>query len=164
MSVTRRELWSSLRLYGDPTVAGAIEPRQRAPSRQREVPSEYQEQCAVIRWFDSYAPTQKLDARLLAMVPNGMYLGDDQKARMIRVSMAKRAGLRPGVPDLVLFVARRGSHGLCVEMKRSDAGEASSEQKAYHDLLLGQGFRVCVAHGADAAISTIKDYLGDRDS
>lgn len=169
-SITKREHGQAL-LAGWGVAPEAVQERQPdiltaalTPKRQRApslVPSEYQEQCAVLDWWDRGAARRYgVPEQLLFMIPNGLYLGNDHKARMVRVVMAKRSGLRPGAPDLMLAVARGQSKGLFVEMKRTDAGRPSSEQLQFHDDLKAQGYEAHFAYGADAAIEVIKAYLG----
>lgn len=127
--------------------------------RNLERVSEYQEQCAVIDWWDWWAPTKGYDVRLLFAVPNGAYLGRDPKQRMITMKALKRAGLRPGALDLVLAIPRPPFCGLFPEMKALD-GREGADQIEYVDLLRSQGYRAEFCYGADDAIETIKGYLG----
>jgi hypothetical protein len=119
---------------------------------------EHKEQVAVVKWFDmQYSP---LRGRLFA-VPNG---GE----RNPRVAMKLRLeGVRPGVPDLFLPVPRCGFHGLFIEMKAKGAtpsrdGKLSENQSDWLDFLGGQGYMAVVCIGADAAIETIINYLGEK--
>ena len=84
---------------------------------------------------------------------------------------AKRAGMDSAWPDLALYVPKylgnNGGqlneiwcHGLLIELKRLTGGTVSPEQKAMHELLRAQGYRVEVCRGADAAIKCISEYLG----
>ena len=76
----------------------------------------------------------------------------------LRLAM-KRQGLRAGVPDIDVPVARGGYHGLRIELKRQHGGQVSREQKAFHALLLAEGYRVEVCKGWREAQSVILDYL-----
>lgn len=53
----------------------------------------------------------------------------------------KAAGVKPGVPDMFLPVAREGCHGLYIELKRRDGGRVSPEQTAWMDALARQGYK-----------------------
>lgn len=90
---------------------------------------------------------------LLHHVPNGGKRGKTEAARL------KRMGVKPGVPDLCLPVARGGYHGLYVEMKRRDGGRVSSEQRAWLAALHAGGYCALVAEGHEQAIAAIRDYL-----
>ena len=70
----------------------------------------------------------------------------------------KREGVKPGVPDLFLPVARQDCHGLWLEMKAKD-GRVSEKQGDWMEKLEEQGYRVAVAFSAEEAITVIKEYL-----
>jgi len=118
--------------------------------------TEHEEQVAVVSWAES-ASVVCHELALLFAVPNA---GN----RHIRYAMKMRAeGLQSGVPDLFLPVARQGSHGLFIEMKRKGAtpglnGKLSEAQKAWIEALRGQGYRVEMCIGAEEAIAVLKDY------
>lgn len=79
---------------------------------------------------------------------------------MLEAVGLKDEGVRRGIPDLQLDVARGPYHGLRIEMKRSK-GVVSPEQKEVHQFLAGQGYRIIVAWTAQDAINAIDDYLTD---
>ena len=72
----------------------------------------------------------------------------------------KAMGMRPGVSDYFLPVARGGSHGLWIEMKRVRGGKVEPEQAQWIDSMLRQGYAACVCRGADEAIRVIVEYMG----
>ena len=79
----------------------------RAYYRKR---SEATEQERVINWATFYAKDfPELD--LLHHIPNG------GSRNQLEAANLKRQGVKAGVPDLCLPVARNGKHGLYVEMK-----------------------------------------------
>ena len=102
------------------------------------------------------------ELRLLHAVPNGGSRSSAKDRRGTRYSTeAQRLsaeGLKPGVPDLDLPVARRGFHGLRLEMKGID-GNVSTVQMWWIRELAGQGYLAVVKYCADEAITTIKWYL-----
>lgn len=69
-------------------------------------------------------------------------------------------GLRRGVPDICLPVARGGYHGLYIELKRLHGGRVSPEQLEWIDALNQQGYCACVCKGWEAAAAEIGKYLG----
>lgn len=76
----------------------------------------------------------------------------------------KRAGVRPGYPDLLLDVARGGYHGLRIELKapRAELGRApklSPEQSAWIEWLRKQNYRAVVCEGWEAARDEIVAYF-----
>lgn len=128
---------------------GRPKAQYRAPA-----PTEHQEQCAVITWFDSFAPTRGLDPRLLFAIPNG---SNKSPASAMKF---KREGLRSGVMDLMLATSIHTLNGLFVEMKRVRGSTTSPEQLQMAELFREQGYRVVLCKGADEAIAAIKNYLG----
>ena len=70
-----------------------------------------------------------------------------------------RQGMKPGVPDIFLPVARGGYHGLFIEMKRRVGGRSTPEQKEWQRALLEEGYAACVCKGFDAARETIDWYM-----
>lgn len=114
------------------------------------IPTEHEDQCAVIQRFDLKYKEHR--GRLFA-IPNGSY-----KSRAAASSF-KKEGLRAGVPDLMLPVAKQGYHGLFIEMKRLKGSVTSKEQKDWHEYLSGQGYLCVVCKGAQSAIDIIDDYM-----
>lgn len=112
------------------------------------IPTEHQEQCKVIAWCDQHPVAKHIFA-----IPNGANKSPATAAKF------KLEGLRKGVPDLFLPVARRGYHGLFVEMKRVKGSVVSSEQVAWVDYLFQAGYVARTARGADEAIAVIQDYI-----
>lgn len=72
--------------------------------------SETLEQQALFQWA-AYNETIIPELKLLHAIPNG---GKRYKATAVRL---KKEGVRSGVPDVFLPVARHDKHGLYVEMK-----------------------------------------------
>lgn len=108
--------------------------------------SEAQEQEAVIQYCDyRHIP--------VFHIPNG------GKRNAREAAHFKRQGVRPGVPDLFVPVARGGHHGLFIEMK-SKSGKTTAQQEKWLALLDAQGYMSCVCYGADQAIATIQSYIG----
>jgi hypothetical protein len=70
----------------------------------------------------------------------------------------KAEGVRPGVPDLCLPVARGVYHGLYIEMKTS-IGSVRGQQKPWHEFLKQQGYYMAVAYGADIAKQILTTYI-----
>lgn len=142
-------------------------PKNRKKTVYAPVPTEHDEQSAVIEWFDLYAPTVGLDPRLLFSVPNGSSKSIPQAMKF------KREGLRAGVPDLMLAISALCKatqdeligrqvfvYGLFIEMKRRHGSQLREDQAEMIALLTAQGYRCVVAKGADEAIAAIVEYLG----
>lgn len=131
-----------------------IQPKRTASDAPRQyAPSEAQEQAAIMQWAEMMRPTWPV-LEWLYHVPNGGYR-DPSTARMLAAQ-----GVKAGVPDLCLPAARKGNHGLYIELKRADhSNNASPEQKRWIDYLRSAGYLVAVCYGAEEAIRTITAYL-----
>ena len=70
----------------------------------------------------------------------------------------KHQGVKRGVPDLCLPVARGTYHGLYIEMK-TETGETRPEQYWWIQTLNDHGyFEVC--HGWKSAVRVLEWYMG----
>ena len=115
-------------------------------------PTEEQEQAAVFQWRDIMLP-QKPELKWLIHIPNGGYRSKSEAVRF------KRIGVRAGVADLFLPVARKGYHGLWIEMKRQHGGRLRPEQKEWLDDMFANGYLAVRCDGADEAICILERYL-----
>lgn len=109
------------------------------------------EQQAVFDWA-AYQPA----LRWLHAIPNG---GGRDKREAARL---KRQGVKPGVADIFLPIARGGYHGLYIEMKRTPKQGRSSvspDQAEFLNYATAEGYAAVICYGADEAIQTIKNYL-----
>lgn len=120
---------------------------------------EYAAQCAVIAWCNLADQSKYPGVRLIYAIPNGSYFGGDAVTRARRGARMKAQGVKPGVPDLCLPVARGGWHGLYIEMK-APKGRATHEQAAWIIDLTDQGYKAVVCHGHKEAISAVQEYYG----
>lgn len=118
--------------------------------------SESEEQAAIFEWC-AWNRGKYPELELLYHIPNG---GKRSKAEAARF---KREGVKAGVPDLCLPVARRGFHGLYIELK-AEKGVVSAEQKKWIAELKRQNYCTFVAYGAAAAIKELVFYLGGEKS
>ncbi len=124
----------------------------------KPVPTEHEEQKAVISWFN--VQHKALKGRLIA-VPNGAHLAGTQRQRFAKMARMKAEGLSPGFPDLFLPYPSKGFHGLAIEMKRVKGSATSKEQLDWLEWLPQQGYLAVLCKGADAAIDTIQAYLAE---
>ena len=73
----------------------------------------------------------------------------------------KEEGLEPGIPDLIIPVARGGYHGLVIEMK--DIGKTekdlSANQKKFLLYFEYKDWKTHWCIGASAAIKVIDEYM-----
>ena len=128
---------------------------KRAMTRAMQGPCEEIEQTCLFRWAALESGAHP-ELALLHAIPNGGKRSKSEAARM------KAAGVKPGVPDMFLPVAREGCHGLYIELKRRDGGRVSTEQTAWMEALARQGYKTALCHGWDAAREEIQRYLGGK--
>jgi len=76
----------------------------------------------------------------------------------VEAASLKAQGVRSGVPDYLLPISVGDKRGLWIELKASD-GYPSDNQLQWAEFLIGQGYDVVFAYGADAAFAAIKRYL-----
>lgn len=112
-------------------------------------------QEAIIEWC-GWNMQRYPELGLLYHVPNGGKR-DSATARAL-----KRQGVKAGVSDLVLPVARCGYHGLYIELK-APGGKLEQSQVGFIQAVEAQGYfaRVCV--GWRAAVRTLSAYLDGTD-
>ena len=113
--------------------------------------SEHSEQVALFEWAAWNTPRLP-ELALLFHVPNG------GKRASVTAARLKAEGVKPGVPDIFLPVARLGKHGLWIEMK-CHGGRVSEEQKYWIAALREQGYRVEVCWTWLEAVREIETYL-----
>lgn len=75
-----------------------------------------------------------------------------------QAGILKAEGVKAGVPDLHLPVARGGYHSLYVEMK-SQTGTPSEAQKEWIAALLAEGNLAGMRRGCAAAVDVLEKYL-----
>lgn len=126
-------------------------PRRRAVNTQPPPPSESVEQQQLFLWAQ-WQEGRHPELHLLHHIPNE---GKRSKATGGRLVAE---GLRSGVPDLCLPVARGAYHGLYIELKALN-GRVSKPQQAWLDALNAQGYRAEVCYGWDAAAKVIMEYM-----
>lgn len=119
------------------------------------LPSEHDEQATVMSWSEYYPSLKWLHA-----IPNGAHLAGNHQRRAAQMAKLKSEGLKTGVFDLFLPVARKGYHGLYIEMKRQKSGRVSDEQKTFSQDVSAEGYLCVVCNGATQAIEEIRHYMG----
>ena len=118
-------------------------------------PKEEEEQKALINYCN-YMASKYSGLDLIYAIPNG------GSRNSIEARNLKLTGVKAGVPDLFLPVARKGKHGLYIEMKRREGGRLSNNQKWWLEKLSKQGYETAVCKGLDEAISVIELYYSDE--
>ena len=142
----------------DDSVSRATVPRRRIyhPSHREVgymaprsmIPSEEDEQRAVVQWLQWH--------QILAIhVPNG-----GQRSR-IEAAIMNGLGVRPGVPDLLVFdrpPGNRDALGAAIELKRRKGGKVSDSQWLWLAQLEARGWLTAVCEGAEAAIAQLEAW------
>lgn len=108
-------------------------------------------QEAIIQWCQyRYGIYPELE--LLYHVPNG------GKRDAKTAAVLKRQGVKAGVPDLVLPVARGGFHGLYIELK-APGGSLQKNQREYMERLTQEGYLAQKCEGWQEAVELLSNYL-----
>ena len=128
----------------------AAKPRPYAESFYN--PTEAEEQAIVFQWAHAESNVHP-ELKVMFHIPN------EGKRSIYTGKLLKSTGLKAGVPDIFLPVARGRYHGLFVEMKRKKGGSVSEAQKRWQEALSEQGFKAVICWGAGHAIETIMEYL-----
>lgn len=116
------------------------------------VPTEHEEQAALMDWI--YLTSWKYpELNLFYHVPN------EGKRSPAAAMKLLAEGLKKGVPDNFLPVARGGYHGLYIELKRTKGGKLSPEQRQWLDDLNAQGYLAVECKGWEAAAKVIENYI-----
>ena len=115
------------------------------------VPTEAQEQMTLFSWAAMQSGKYP-ELNLLYHVPNG---GSRHKAEAGRL---RAEGVKAGVPDLCLPVARGQYHGLYIELK-AGKNTTTKKQKEWLEYLRQQGYYTAVCYGWQPAAQLIEQYL-----
>lgn len=118
--------------------------------------TEHEAQVFVINWANSLVWACP-ELALLFAIKNEVKIPGRAGMQVVRAFKAE--GLKKGVPDLCLPVARGGYHGCFIELKKP-GGVISPEQAKWLDALTAQGYYATLCIGPDDAIQTLADYLG----
>ena len=119
---------------------------------KQPIPTEAQEQTLLFQWAQMQQGRYP-ELLLIHAIPNG---GSRHPAEAKNL---KAQGVKPGVPDICLPVARGGCHGLYIELKRLKGGRLSPEQSRWIHELTKQGYSAAVCKGWEVAAEFIKRYL-----
>lgn len=120
----------------------------RIQNRKRSEATEQERLISWAQWQHNRFP----ELKLLFHIPNG------GSRNALEAANLKRQGVKAGVPDLFLPVAKGTYHGLFIEMKWGKNTVTDKQDEWLHDLTV-QGYKAAVCYGADEAIEIITDYL-----
>ena len=109
------------------------------------------EQAILFEWTAFMSGTFP-ELSLLFHVPNG---GSRNRAEAANL---KRQGVKAGVPDLFLPVARGNFHGLFIELK-AGKNKTTEKQNQWISDLRHQGYAAEVCYGYEQAAEVLTKYL-----
>ncbi|WP_273861947.1 VRR-NUC domain-containing protein [Pseudomonas sp. LA5] len=123
-------------------------------TRTRKKPVDWEgiEQTALFKWIDLQYPQE---SKLIYHVPNG---GHRHK---VTAGKLKGQGVRAGMPDINVDIARGGYFGLRIEFKSTPPHDApvSPKQRDALQLLAEQGYLAIVCRGTHDAQEQIRAYM-----
>jgi hypothetical protein len=124
--------------------------------------TEHAHQAALFCWAYAKAYDQWPELKWMYAIPNG---GERQAAQAARL---KAEGVKSGVSDVCLPVAKRGYHGMYMEMKKpgSDgkaAGKESPQQKEFAQFITDGGYLYRCCYDWETAAKTVAWYMGIED-
>lgn len=120
--------------------------------RHMNIPSEAEEQKTLFQWVE-IARKRHPELGLLYHIPNG------GSRNRIEARNLKLQGVKAGVPDICLPVARGGYSALYIEMKNCKGGRLSNYQREWLTALANAGNLAVVCNGWEQAKETILRYL-----
>jgi hypothetical protein len=118
---------------------------------QKKVQHEAKEQEAIFQWA-RLQENVHTELKLLFAIPNG---GSRHK---LEAYSLKRQGVKSGLPDMMLPIARENYHGLFIELKVGK-NKTSESQNYWLEQLEKQGYRVHICYGFEQTRETILEYL-----
>ena len=114
--------------------------------------SEHDEQVAFIDWCSYAAKCKFPELDMIYAIPNG-------GLRNVKVAMKlKLEGVKAGIPDLHLPVAKGEYHSLYIEMKFGK-NTLTADQKDRKAKLEAEGNAVVVCYTCEEAINIVCEYL-----
>lgn len=116
------------------------------------VPTESEEQQALFEWAERLCKRYP-ELALLYHIPNE---GKRSKAAGARL---KKEGMKSGVPDIHLPVARGNFHSLYIELKRRKGSSTTQAQNTWLQMLGKYGNRAVRCYGWEEAAKVIVEYL-----
>lgn len=117
--------------------------------------TEFYHQCALIDWWHFNCRKFGVPERLLHHSPQ------EGIRSKITGHHLKRIGMRPGFPDLMLYVQRGHYGGMAIEMK-AENGRATKEQNEFLEDLKAQGYATYICRSWEDARNKIVDYLSGK--
>lgn len=125
--------------------------RKKKPT-EPPVPTEGEEQEALFEWANRLSFAYP-ELTLLYHIPNEGKRSKSTGAKM------KREGMKSGIPDIHLPVAKGPYHSLYIELKRRKGGTVTHAQGTWQQLLRKYGNAAHICYGWEEAAKVIEEYL-----
>lgn len=119
--------------------------------------TEHAHQAALFCWANIKTPVCP-ELQMMFAIPNGEARGDTARTCAIRGAKLKAEGVKSGVPDIFLPVARHDMHGLFIEMKKP-GGKPSKEQKTFGKRVQNEKYGFCICDSWEKARDVLIMYL-----
>lgn len=120
------------------------------------VPTESEEQQTLFQWAERLC-FRYPELALLYHIPN------EGKRSMSTGRKLKREGLKSGIPDIHLPIARGQYHSLYIELKRKKGSSTTTAQKTWQQLLNKYGNKAVICYGWEEAARVLEDYLEKKE-
>lgn len=117
----------------------------------RMIPTEDEEQIWLFSWAKLNSGKWP-ELELMHHIPNGGMRSKSEAARF------KAMGVKRGVSDVFLPVAKGGYHGLYIELKAKD-GRPEKEQKEWIAAVREQRYYAAVCYGGIEAANLVEAYM-----
>lgn len=150
MRLSEEQYQNLMRSRGTPVAESEPSPAKPKQSKLKRGEGEHLEQCALIEWCDY----QGYPYNLIFAIPNG---GDRNP---VVAAKMKAEGVRKGVLDLLLPVARGRYHGFFIEMKYGN-NKPSDSQLEFADAMKTEGYHVGAYWGWEDAAADIVTYISE---
>jgi hypothetical protein len=128
------------------------------PKKKRRNNPEHQQQR---RFFEMIEELAQIDARYALAARRTFAIPNGGGRKRAQAGMLKAEGVKAGISDILLALARGGLHGLFIEMKPLHGGRHEKHQKAWIDESNELGYEACFCHGAADAYDVWKRYLDE---
>lgn len=131
------------------------------PEKLASSGTEHGNQMAVFQWIAIKGQWLYPELNLAFAVPSGGLRDKVTAAKL------KSEGVKAGVSDVFLPVARRGYHGMWAELKRPEYrnrknGGRTDEQIKFQEAMTAQGYYCVTCYGWFEMVSAFCAYLGNR--
>ncbi len=119
--------------------------------------SEHTHQVALMQWA-AMSESRYPELRWLHAIPNG------GQRNVVVAKKLKAEGVKAGVSDLSLPVARHGFHGFYAELKKPKGGKPTKQQSEFIAFLHSQGYHAAVYYGWESIKDAIEWYLSGKET